>query len=393
VLRGAALVQGIAYLSDATEVITPAANASGNPRIDTIVVRADYALQTCRLTLIQGTPAASPSAPALTQNAGVMWDIPIADILLANGFVSIAQSVISPRQHWVNAPPAVYLDHVLNNSGVTLNDGDVVIWDSSADRAVTTTTTQENPLVAGVWRGQTASAAYGRLQIEGIGYINTTAAITRGQVLSTSTTVKAAVVVGVRPAAQIARALETTSGAGLCLADIKLVIRPPVQFVATADKAVTNTTELTLFGTGIGTLTIPANVLVAGGLIEIELRGQLSTFTSGGVTIRGKIGGTQVCASAGSTTPTASLTNREIVIRIQMNIRAGGAGGSVIASGDAIWNNAALTLQRLAIDTAGATAVNFAAAAAVDVTWQWSVNNAANTVTINEAFVRVSAAA
>src|SRR5258708_35974196 len=53
VLLGAALVQGIVYLNTATVAFTPAANASGNPRIDTIVVRADYALQTCRLTLIQ----------------------------------------------------------------------------------------------------------------------------------------------------------------------------------------------------------------------------------------------------------------------------------------------------------------------------------------------------
>lgn len=387
VLAGAALVQGIAYFNTTTQVLTPAANASGNSRIDTIILRADYALQTIRLAILQGTPAASPVAPTLTQSAGVMWEIPIADILLATGFTSIAQSVISPRQDWVNAPPAVYLDHVLNNSGGTLNDGDVVIYDTTADRAATTTTTLENPLVLGVWRGQTANGAYGRVQTQGIGYIKTAAAVTRGNPLSTSTTVKAADFVSARPYAQIARALETTSGAGLCLANIGAIIGRSLQFVATADKAVTNTTELTLFGTGVGSLTIPANTLIAGSVIEIHLRGVLSTFTSGTVTIRAKIGGVTVAASAAAT-PTASIVTREIDIRVLISVRAGGSGGSVIANGEAVWNNGALTLQRLEIATAGAQAVALNAAVAVDVTWQWSVNNAANTVTINESFVR-----
>lgn len=392
VLIGAALVQGLVYLNTATVSFTVAANSSGNPRIDTVVVRLDYALQTCRLALKQGTPAASPSAPALTQSAGVMWEIPIADIAVANSFSSIANSNISPRQEWVNAPPAVYLDSVLNNSGGTLNDGDVVVWDASADRAATTTTTQEDILVMGVWRGQTAAGGSGRVQTSGIGYIRTTAAITRGQPLSSSTSAKSAVFVSMRPYAQIARALETTSGAGLCLAAINTRIGHPLQFSATADKAVTNTTELTLFGTGVGSLTIPANVLIAGGLVEIELRGVLSSFTSGTITIRAKIGGVTVCASAAAT-PTASLVTQEIVIRVMMLIRTGGAGGVVISNGDAVWNNGALTLQRLPLATAGAQSVAFNAAAAVDVTWQWSVNNAANTVTINEAYMRVSAAA
>lgn len=221
VLQGAALVQGIAYLSDATEVFTPAANASGNPRIDSIVLQADYALQTVRLVLKQGTPAASPVAPSLTQSAGVMWEIRVADLTLANGFTSIAQSVIAQCQEWVNAPPAVYLDHVLNNSGATLNDGDVVIWDSSADRAVTTTTTLGDSRTAGVWRGQTATAAYGRLQVSGIGYVNATAAVTRGDRLRTFSTVKQAGVF-INSGVLLARALETTSGAGLVLANISI---------------------------------------------------------------------------------------------------------------------------------------------------------------------------
>lgn len=266
VLIGAALVQGIAYFNTATTAFTPAANASGNPRIDTIILRADYALQTVRLAILQGTPAVTPAAPSLTQSAGVMWEIPIADLALANGFTSIAQSAISPRQDWVNAPPAVYSDHVLNNSGVTLNDGDVVIWDSTADRSVTTTTTAESDAIAGVWRGQTATGSYGRLQTKGIGYVNANAAITRGQLLVTSTTAKKAGVLATFRT-QFARALETTAGSGLVLCEIDARLLSgyfmrawtpfayPVMFSPSAAIA----TDLSLPANG-GSIAIPMNV-------------------------------------------------------------------------------------------------------------------------------------
>lgn len=216
--RGAALVQGLAYINTAMVTFTIAANSSGNPRIDTVIVRADYALQTARLAVLQGTPAASPSPPSLTQNAGVMWDIPLADIAVANGFVSISNSNITPRHEWVNAPPAVYLDDVQNNSGGELNTGDVVIWDSSANRAVTTTTLLNDPRIVGTWVGRTANGNYGRVLRTGIGYVKTNAAVTRGALLTTNSTVKEAVAsTTVNSDRALARALETTSGAGLAL--------------------------------------------------------------------------------------------------------------------------------------------------------------------------------
>jgi len=274
---GAALIQGIAYLNDATESFTIAANASGNPRIDTVILQADYALQTVRLAKLQGTAAASPVAPSLTQSVGVMWEIPIADVAVANGFVTITQANISPRQDWVNAPPAVYLDHVLNNSGGTLNDGDVVIWDASADRAVTTTTTESDSLVAGVWRGQTASAAYGRIQVEGIGYVNASAAVARGALLRTSTTAKQAVSF-TGSGLTLARALETTAGSGLVLCVIQVAVRGiafntwtpyvyPLNFSVSA--ALTTATFLAANG---GSVAIPVFVPVYMALRSVTLR-------------------------------------------------------------------------------------------------------------------------
>ena len=73
---GRAIVDGSWYQSDASEDIaipTPAAN----PRIDRIVLRKDWALQTIRLTRIAGAEAASPVPPAITQVDGTTWDLPL----------------------------------------------------------------------------------------------------------------------------------------------------------------------------------------------------------------------------------------------------------------------------------------------------------------------------
>lgn len=98
---GAALVNGKLYENTAAVTLTVGANASGNARIDTVVLRVDYTAQTTRLVLKQGTPAASPARPSLTQSASI-WEIPLADVAVANGFSSIAQTDITDRRRFVN---------------------------------------------------------------------------------------------------------------------------------------------------------------------------------------------------------------------------------------------------------------------------------------------------
>jgi len=243
---GSALVQGIFYLNSATQNFTIAGNASGNARIDTVILRADYVAQTVRLAVLQGSPAASPTPLALTQVAGVTWEIPIADVAVANGFTTITTANITPRQEWINAAAGVYLDSILNNSGGTLVTGDVVVWDTSTDRAVTTTTTQDSALIAGVWVGRTSNGGYGRVLKSGIGYVNANAAVTRGQLLATSTTAKQAFPATLQ-VNKLAMALETTSGSGLvlCLVDVQFagdayVLIEDQKTSGTAGGAITN---------------------------------------------------------------------------------------------------------------------------------------------------------
>lgn len=237
VLMGAALVHGIFYLSDATVPLTVSANASGNARVDTVILSADYALQEVRLSLKAGTPAASPVPPTLTQTAGTLWEIPIADIAVANGFSVITNADITPRQEWINAPPGVYLDGILNNSGGTLVDGDIVVWTNATTRAVTTTTTLDDKAAAGVWRGQTANSAYGRVQTQGIGYVRTNAAVAMGNILVSSATAKQAAVSAGSNNKVIARAVETTSVAGLALCNINVHTVRDEEYILIRDEA------------------------------------------------------------------------------------------------------------------------------------------------------------
>lgn len=215
---GTALVNGTGYINDADVTLAIAANGSGNPRIDTIVLRKSFVAQTVRLAVVQGTAAASPVPPALTQTS-VTWEIPLADIEAASGFSSIVAANILPTAVPVNGSDGDYLFGILNNSAGILRTGDVVKWDTGADRAVTTTTTANDSLVAGVWVGTTAPGSYGRLQRSGVGLVRVNAAVARGVALSTSTTAKQAQANGRNV---FAFTLEAAGGAGLVQAVINL---------------------------------------------------------------------------------------------------------------------------------------------------------------------------
>jgi hypothetical protein len=72
---GRAWVRGAGYENDATKTISVTANATGNARIDRLVLRRDLSAKTVTTVVVQGTPAASPVAPALTQVETGQWDV------------------------------------------------------------------------------------------------------------------------------------------------------------------------------------------------------------------------------------------------------------------------------------------------------------------------------
>lgn len=223
VLPGAALVDGTFYLSDTTEQVNIPANASGQDRIDTVILTKDTTAQTVRLGLLAGVPAAVPVPTALTQNA-LIWEVPLADVYVANGFVSIGVNDVTPRHEYVNAADGVYLTELFNNSGVTLETGDVVIWDYSGApsvRAVTTTARFNDPNVAGVVVGRAESGDYCRVLTKGIGYVRVdNAAYANGTGLYTSATTKQAAGVSGVATSNLGILIDNASSATLRLASI-----------------------------------------------------------------------------------------------------------------------------------------------------------------------------
>lgn len=62
---------------------TPAAN----PRLDYVVLEANWTTQTIRIARVAGAEAATPSPPALTQTNGTLWQYPIAQVYITTGGV------------------------------------------------------------------------------------------------------------------------------------------------------------------------------------------------------------------------------------------------------------------------------------------------------------------
>jgi len=85
------------YSGTSTTDKTVAANSSGNPRIDLVVLRLTRATWNVAEEIVQGTPGATPVPPALTQDAGTtgVWEEPLATVNVANGAATIAAADVT----------------------------------------------------------------------------------------------------------------------------------------------------------------------------------------------------------------------------------------------------------------------------------------------------------
>jgi hypothetical protein len=77
---GRALVGGFYYVLTAAATVTVAANTGSTGRIDLIVLRANLSTSSVNLAVVQGQPAASPKAPALTKTYGGIWEMPLHQV-------------------------------------------------------------------------------------------------------------------------------------------------------------------------------------------------------------------------------------------------------------------------------------------------------------------------
>lgn len=100
VATGAAFVQGRMFeVHTAGETLAIGAADPTNPRIDRIVVKLDNssAVRSASLAVKAGTPAASPTPPAL-QRDGTVWELSLAQVYVAAGATSISAGNITDER-------------------------------------------------------------------------------------------------------------------------------------------------------------------------------------------------------------------------------------------------------------------------------------------------------
>ena len=88
IAAGSAWINGYSYENTDTLTINLATASGVNPRIDRVVVRFSAVERRIYLAVLTGTPAETPTAPALTRSNDT-YELGLADILVPKGSVSI----------------------------------------------------------------------------------------------------------------------------------------------------------------------------------------------------------------------------------------------------------------------------------------------------------------
>lgn len=97
VRSGTAIIQG-AFWQNPSETIMPiAASHATLDRIDLVVAEANYSSDIMAITVVTGTPAGSPAAPALTRD-GTKWQMELCEVLVSAAVSTIAAGKITDKR-------------------------------------------------------------------------------------------------------------------------------------------------------------------------------------------------------------------------------------------------------------------------------------------------------
>lgn len=171
---------------------------------------------------------------------------------------------------------------------------------------------------------------------------------------------------------------------------------PLVLFTQTANATVSNTsTETTVLGSGVGSLTLPTGLLNrAGSTLRVRVGGTFSTkaTSAGNLTVRVKIGGTTVISRAGGLTDNVTASDAYFEAVATITTRTTGATGTTMAYGAVRLDTGAFQIGPSEWNmqgTAQPVTVDLTGTPALDVTAQFQTADASNTVTIRVATVEV----
>jgi hypothetical protein len=155
-------------------------------------------------------------------------------------------------------------------------------------------------------------------------------------------------------------------------------------FTSTATQTFSNTTtETTALGTGVGTLTLPANFFAVGKTVRVRARGTMGTTGTPTLRIRLKLGSLAVLDTTALTLPslaaaTAWAFDGEVVCRTVNGASSTAASSGTFVFGDASGNFAPARIATL--NPVASTTFDVASSYAVDLTAQWGTASASNII-------------
>lgn len=141
------------------------------------------------------------------------------------------------------------------------------------------------------------------------------------------------------------------------------------------------TSELTLIDGGVGSLSVPANGFSVGDSFRLDMGGLMSAQNNNTLTIRLKSGSVSLGSSGALTMP--AITNQVWFMTTTFTVRSIGAAGvaSIVALTQFhILKAASGTQQGFAWNTINSTTFDTTISNTLDITAQWSSNNANNSI-------------
>jgi hypothetical protein len=96
-----AIVRGHMFQSTAEETLV-IDSSEANPRIDSVVLTLDPTANSIVLGVVKGTASVSPTAPTLTQTDTSVYQLKLADVLVAGGATTISAGDVTDRRQFLN---------------------------------------------------------------------------------------------------------------------------------------------------------------------------------------------------------------------------------------------------------------------------------------------------
>lgn len=239
------------------------------PRVDRVVIRADFVADTVGVEVVTGTAAAVPAIPPLTQNT-VMWEIPLARIAVAAAAASIVTANITDERTFLTfggreGAPLKRPVRAATTAALPANTASGAVLTASANGALPA---QDGvTLVVGdrlLVKNEAAGANNGIFDVTDLGSASTPYRLTRASDMDTSAEAAPNTVVAVAEGSTLADTWwQVTTNAPIVLGTTALVF---AQFGASSGSSVLGTVQDNSSQLGIAsTLTTVASVEVTTG--------------------------------------------------------------------------------------------------------------------------------